>query len=76
MTKDIVAYFASEAAFKLWLSLSFIFLILATYQGFMQTDETNIIKTIFLFTDLVHFWMPIVACKYLYRLHQENEDES
>lgn len=72
MGKGVVEYFASKSAQNLWLALSSFFMLILIYQLNQDKDSITVVKTIFFFTDLVHFWSPIFIGRYLYRISQES----
>lgn len=68
MSKAVVAYFASKEAAGLWSVLSAFFCICLLSQIIFANDKPSVVQLILFVADLFHFWLPIVACRYLYNI--------
>ena len=74
MGKSVIEYFASRSAAILWFGMSFFFCFALAIHLTTSSEEISVVKIIFFVTDLFHFWLPIFACKYLYRIsHADGE---
>ena len=71
MGKQMIEYFASKSALTLWFGLSAVFCLILFFQISATNEGLSVVKIIFFLTDMVHFWLPIIAGKYLYRLSKE-----
>ncbi|SMF74255.1 hypothetical protein [Pseudobacteriovorax antillogorgiicola] len=70
MSKEVVEYFASKSALVLWFALSSVFCLLLLIRISTSSAELSVVKMIFFVTDMIHFWIPIFACKYLDRINK------
>ena len=71
MSKQLIEYFSSKIALKLWVALSCVFIVLLFTMLRVNNETLTVVQGILFVTDLLHFWLPIFVGRYLYKISQD-----
>ncbi len=67
MKRALITYFASEAAFSLWLSLTLLYGFIVAIRIAYFEESLNFVKVVMSTSELAHLWIPIIWGKYLFK---------